>query len=159
VENVLDHLKVSTSVMFAVTANGTLLPPYVCYKSLHIYNTWIQHGLTGTCYNRTQSGWFTAEIFNDWFESRLSGCKVLIGDNLCSHISFQTIKLAMKYNIDFVFLVPNSTHLTQPLDFSVFKPLKVWWGNVLKKYKRKNRWGTSKKCFSRTAEGNAREYC
>lgn len=28
--------------MFAAAANGSLLPPYVCSKSAHLYNTWIE---------------------------------------------------------------------------------------------------------------------
>lgn len=52
-ENVMDHSKTSTTVMFAVAGNGTLLPPYVVYKSLNLYSTWILSGPIGTAYNRT----------------------------------------------------------------------------------------------------------
>ncbi|XKL63863.1 hypothetical protein PGB90_006227 [Kerria lacca] len=41
-ENAMDTSKTSTSVMFAAAANGSLLPPYVCSKSAHLYNTWIE---------------------------------------------------------------------------------------------------------------------
>lgn len=57
-ERVLNHSKVSTSIVMAGTADGDLLPPYVVYKSSHLYDTWIQNGPKGTRYNRTSSGWF-----------------------------------------------------------------------------------------------------
>ena len=141
----MDHSKVSTSVMFAAAADGTLLAPYVCYKAEHLYNTWMENGPRGTHYNRSKSGWFTAEIFEDWFNTvavsyfrRLSGPKYLIGDNLSSHISFATIKRGLEEGIHFIFLPPNSTHLLQPLDYSVFRPIKRHWCAVLKNWKRRN---------------------
>ena len=140
--------------MFAVSADGTLLPPYVCYKSKELYDTWTLNGPPGTRYNRTPSGWFTGPVFHDWFQTivipyfrRKDGRKVLIGDNLASHISFQIAKEAIEAGIDFVFLPPNSTHLCQPLDFAVFKAVKSSWKNMLKEWKKKNKGTPPKSLF------------
>ena len=38
-------------------------------------------------------------------------------------------------NTDFVLLPPNSTHLTQPFDVAVFRPLKMRWRKVLETFK------------------------
>lgn len=142
--------------MFAAAANGTLLPPYVCYKSKELYSTWREYGPIGCRFNRTPSGWFTAEVFCDWFFTiaipyfrRLNGKKVLIGDNLASHISYDVIQKAIEEGISFVFLLPNSTHLCQPLDFSVFKPLKSSWSKVLKNDKKKHKGALQKSMFPR----------
>lgn len=139
--------------MFAVSGAGDLLPPYVCYKSENLYNTWMENGPVGARYNRTQSGWFTSEIFCDWvmtiafpYFRRLDGPKILIGDNLCSHISFAIIKKGLDEGINFIFLPPNSTHLCQPLDVSVFKALKSSWSTVISEWKQKNK-GVIPKCF------------
>ena len=140
--------------MFAAAADGTLLPPYVCYKSKEMYSTWRERGPAGCRFNRTPSGWFTAEIFKDWFMTiavpyfrRLNGKKVLIGDNLASHISYDIIQKAIDEGISFVFLLPNSTHLCQPLDYSVFKPVKSSWANVLRDVKRKEKGALQKSMF------------
>ena len=42
VERVMDSSKQSTLVMFAVTGSGTMLPPYVVYKSKH-HNAICEH--------------------------------------------------------------------------------------------------------------------
>jgi len=36
-------------------------------------------------------------------------------------------------------LIPNSTHLTQPLDVSVFRPLKTVWFDVLENWRKESR--------------------
>lgn len=50
--------KTSVSIMFADTANGLCLPPYVVYKAEHLRALWCRDGPTKARYNRTQSGWF-----------------------------------------------------------------------------------------------------
>lgn len=37
---IVDSSKSSTSVMFAATGSGEFLPPYVVYKSKHLYPEW-----------------------------------------------------------------------------------------------------------------------
>jgi hypothetical protein len=39
------------------------------------------------------------------------------------------------YFLRYIFLPPNSTHLTQPLDVAVFAPMKRLWREVLDKFK------------------------
>lgn len=36
----MNYSKSATSVMVCGSADGVLLPPYVIYKSLHLYDTW-----------------------------------------------------------------------------------------------------------------------
>ncbi len=132
--------KVSVSVMACGTASGILLPPYVVYKSSCMWSTWLLDGLHRSRYN-TKSGWFDLITFEDWFFKvalrylrRLSGKKLIIGDNLGSHLSFRVIKACERHNISFVLLPPNSTHILQLLDVAVFHPLKLAWRAVLVKW-------------------------
>ena len=60
--------------------------------------------------------------------------KLLLGDNLASHISLEVINLCKEYDIEFVCLPPNSTDKMQPLDVGLFGPLKNTWRKQLKKY-------------------------
>ena len=142
-ERVLNSSKSATSLMYAVSASGTVLPTYVVYRAKHLYDTWTTNGPPGARYNRTLSGWFDANCFHDWLKTvvipyfqKFDGKKILIGDNLSSHLSFQAVKLCREHNIHFVFLPPNSTHLTQPLDVCYFRPLKYAWKDILEKWKR-----------------------
>ena len=80
--------------------------------------------------------------FEDWFftvdvpwAKQLNEEKVIIGDNLSSHLSPQVVKACERENIAFVCLPPNSTHLCQPLDVAVYSSLKIHWRAVLSKWK------------------------
>ena len=68
-ERVMDFSKSVISVMFAGFADGTLLPPYVCYKAAHLYESWTVGGPPGTRYNCSASNWFELQTFKDWFET------------------------------------------------------------------------------------------
>lgn len=155
-DNIMDSTKTATSVMFAVDASGSTLPPYVVYKSLQLWEPWTLGGPDGCRYNRTPSGWFDQSVFEDWFQTiilphcrRLEGVKAVIGDNLASHLSVKIVELCQQHNIKFIFLPPNSTHICQPLDVSYFRPLKIAWRKVLKEYKSKKKGSIAKDIFPR----------
>lgn len=151
---IMDFSKMSTSVMFAAAGDGTCLPPYVVYKSTNLYPDWIEGGPENTQYNRTLSGWFDTQCFEDWFLKtalpylrRKEGKKVLICDNLASHLSYRIIKSCTENDIQFVFLPKNSTHLCQPLDVAVFGPLKRVWREILTEWKRTHKGVVPKSVF------------
>ena len=52
----------------------------------------------------------------------LRGKKVLIGDNLSSHLSAEIIQKCEENKIAFCFLPSHSTPLLQPLDVAFFRP-------------------------------------
>ncbi|KAJ8868849.1 hypothetical protein PR048_030390 [Dryococelus australis] len=56
--------------------------------------------------------------------NKSDGMKVLIRDNLSSHITLAVLQLCKQNGISFVCLLSNSTHLTQPLDVASFRPMK-----------------------------------
>jgi hypothetical protein len=85
-------------------------------------------------------------VFEDWFFKIVlpyfrnkPGRKAMVGDNLASHLSVAVLKSCEENDIRFILLPPNSTHLTQPLDVSFFRPLKTAWRKELDDFKRKNR--------------------
>lgn len=123
-------------------AVGELVPPYVVYKSSHMWNSWCLGGPPHTKYNRTKSGWFDSITFESWFEEcflvhirNKAGPFVLIGDNLSSHISQRVLSICKERNIRFVCLPPNTTHISQPLDVAFFAPMKKAWREILTQWK------------------------
>ena len=137
-ERVMDGTKASVSVMFCASANGVLLPPYVVYQGQNTYPEWTNGGIDGSAYNSSKSGWFDMFSFTDWFERvflkharRLEGKKLLIGDNLASHISSKVIQQCSENDIVFLCLPPNSTDKMQPLDVGFFGPMKRTWRRQL----------------------------
>ena len=147
VERKCVHSKQAFSVMFCGSASGVFLPPMVVYKAEHVYRTWIEGGPQGSAYISTRSGWFDTFAFEMWFfkiflihARKLAGPKVMIGDNLPSHFSVNVVNACMKEQITFCTLVPNATHLMQPLDVAVFRPLKSIWRSILERWRSESRW-------------------
>ena len=92
---------------------------------------WCQGGPPGAVFHVSPSGWFDIPRFNMWFDEVFlahiaklpkESTKILIGDNLSSHLSAYVIGKCEENNVRFCLLPENSTHLLQPLDVSVFAP-------------------------------------
>lgn len=121
-ECVINSTRSSVSIMFAGTADGVLLPPYVVYKAEHLWDRWCREGPPNSRYNRTNSGWFDMAMFDDWFESivipwakALHGPKLVIGDNLSSHLRVNTIKLCQENNIIYLSFFRKMQHILPSL--------------------------------------------
>ena len=148
VEKKTSHSKQAFSVMFAGNATGTFLSPMVVYKvtSGNMYDGWMEGGPPNSVYRSTKSGWFDTTTFETWFfqvflpfADTLQGPKVLFGDNLGSHFSVDVIQSCQQHDIRFTTLPPNTTHILQPLDVAVFRPLKVAWRQVLRDWRNTGR--------------------
>jgi hypothetical protein len=142
VEKLMNTSKQATSVMFCGSAKGELLPIMVVYKALNTYSSWCERGPANAVYAATKSGWFDGFMFEKWFFEillpnlkRKVGKKLLVCDNLSSHISAAVVDACRENDIAFVCLPPNSTDKLQPLDVGVFGPLKAAWRAVLTEYK------------------------
>ncbi len=144
-ERILNTSKSAVSLMFACAANGQFLPPYIVYKAERLMDSWVQGGPVSARYNRTKSGWFDGHCFRDWLQrlavpyfQHLSNDfpRVIIGDNLASHLSADVIEICELNRIHMLFLPPNSTHLLQPLDVAVYGPMKAAWRKVLTEWKK-----------------------
>ena len=153
-ERIMNSTKASVSVMFSGTASGSILPPYVVHKAENIYSSWTENGPPGTRVGRSRSGWFDASNFEDWFMTiavpwarRKQGLKVMIGDNLSSHLNITVVKKCQELNIRFALLPPNTTHICQPLDVAYFAPMKRIWRATISDWKIKN---PSKKAVDKT---------
>ena len=78
------------------------------------------------------------ELYLLWFEKVfLKYCSqdrpvILIQDWHKSHMTLSMIETARRENVILFNLPPHTTHVTQPLDESIFKPLKAAFGTTLK---------------------------
>lgn len=88
---VLNNNKFSRSVMFAITGDGKCLS-----KTKKI----TEFGPSHYFWDTSKSGWFNMTVFNNWFKvvvapwaiSNRDKNKVVIGDNLPSHLSPVSLK-------------------------------------------------------------------
>lgn len=88
------------------------------------------------CYALSKNGWMTTEVFEDWFKSFAEKTKnsrplLLLLDGHISHLSIQTRRFAQKENITIIKLPSHTTSKLQPLDISVFGPLKCHWAEQM----------------------------
>jgi hypothetical protein len=68
---------------------------------------------------------YLPQVFVPWVEKLPhEDIKLIIGDNLSSHLSPTVLQSCREHNIRFCFLPENSTHILQPLDVGVFAPMK-----------------------------------
>lgn len=146
VERVQEHSKMAISLMCCGSADGDFLPPFVVYKAQNCYENWTVGGPSGAKYDSSKSGWFDMRTFERWFTEifiphaqKIEGQKLLIGDNLASHFSPRVVELANEKQIYFTSLPPNSTHLSQPLDVAVFRPMKSVWRRILDNWRKESR--------------------
>ena len=126
------------------SASGERLPPYILYKGKNLYTVWTEGGPAGVLYGVSDSGWMEGANFLDWFKKlflpavqHLSSGPgmVLLVDGHHSHLTMTLIELAREKGIHLVCFPPHMTHILQPLDVSVYHPVKQSWAIVLKEYK------------------------
>ena len=144
----------NTTVLAAVFASGTPLPPLIIFQGKQVQTTWRPSSDPTSEHfpwiYTNESGWIKADVFHKWFvewEARTkttnneSGLetRLMIYDGHLSHVNYATIKLARETRVTILKLPPNTTDLLQPLDVAVFKSLKQKWGGVLFKRLRKTR--------------------
>ncbi|CAL4148936.1 unnamed protein product [Meganyctiphanes norvegica] len=132
--------KTQYSVLMCGNAAGEYLPPYVIYKGSEesIPCAWAINGPAETGYCTTDTGWMNRECFRAWITwfnrhlqmKQIEKPVVLLLDGCTSHISVEIVEA--KYNqIILVKLPPNSTHILQALDVSVFGPAKKDWARII----------------------------
>ena len=84
------------------------------------------------------------ELFGHWMNKLFlpsippSRPVLLLLDGHSSHFEPDTIRMASKEGVVIICLPPHTTHVSQPLDVSFFRPLKVYWSNACHKYVQEN---------------------
>ena len=125
------------------SAYGGILPSFILYKGKNVYQRWMQGGPATAVYGVSELEWMDSDNFLSQFKKLylpalshlLKEASVLLFlDGHCSHISIELVKLARSNNIEILCLLPNTTHLLQPLDVGVFAPLISAWRGILKRY-------------------------
>ncbi|XP_062571348.1 uncharacterized protein LOC134233399 [Saccostrea cucullata] len=133
------------TVMYCGNAEGVLLPPFFVYPKPQptAYDPLL--GATrGSAIHYTKKGWMDSEAFSTFIDhfhmnvSKNDRPVVLLIDSVSSHINMDIFTKARRRGIEIYRLVPNATHLMQPLDKGVFGPLKKEWYDTVRKNTRLN---------------------
>jgi hypothetical protein len=119
-----------------VDAAGVVGPPLLIFKSKHLSTGWVpDHAPPDWSFTTSKSGWtsdshgyqWLTEVFEPWSRQRLpdpAARRMLIMDGHSSHVTTRVISFCMQNAIDLLIMPPHCSHVLQPLDVSVFAPLK-----------------------------------
>jgi hypothetical protein len=117
-----------------VSTSGVTLPPCLIFKGQNLNSGWIpDETLAGWKFITSKKGWTSDLIGFEWlkthfqpFVSRTSNSRhLLIIDGHSSHVTARFIAYCITSKIDLFLLPLHSSHKTQPLDLSIFGPLKT----------------------------------
>ena len=114
--------------------NGNLLQSNYC----NTYESWKTGGPPGTEYNRSTSGCFEMQTFENWFETvalphlkNLNAKETIVVDNSIMHSSAEVIKQCEENYIAFVFFTTRFNSYPLPSRCIFVRFLKQAWRNIL----------------------------
>lgn len=144
--------KDSTTVLACGNALGVGLPPLILFSGKAVQPRWVRkNDYPGTMYATSQNGWMEETVFFNWLEKMFipqveadrsahnmpDQQALLIFDGHSSHYSLRIVELALKHNITLFRLPSHLTDKLQPLDVTVFNPVKFNWEKKLIDHGRK----------------------
>ena len=129
--------KTQITVLACACAAGYAIPPFIIFDRKTLVPQLTKGEVPGTSYGLSSNGWIDRQLFTDWFFHHFLGFApsvrplVLLLDGHTSHYSPEIIKMGAAEE---VIVIPNTTHLLQPLDKGIFSPLKLQWKKVIHSY-------------------------
>lgn len=131
----------SATAIEAISATGEYLPAYIVLAGQNHQSRWYQqpelHNDTvietsPTGYTNDQISFRWLQHFEEYSKAKsYGGWRLLILDGHGSHHTIEFIQFCEDHNIIPFGLPPHTTHLLQPLDVSVFQPLKHYQAKAL----------------------------
>lgn len=115
----------------------------IIFKGVRWNDTLRNDALPNALIKLSPKGWINSELFLEWLNFFITAIPperpvVLLMDSHSAHIGAEVLKVA-KDNQVYLFTFPaHCTHLLQPLDVGLFKPLKRYWRDSMNRYMSNN---------------------
>lgn len=139
--------KENLTVLVTANAAGTIAPPMVVFSYARIPSH-IANSIPSTwAIGRSENGWmcgatffeYITNIFLPWLKNENIERPILFFvDGHVSHMTHHLSKFCSANGIELFALFPNSTHLLQPMDVAVFRPLKNAWKKEVRNWRMEN---------------------
>ena len=132
------------TVLACESATGQYMPPLVVYDRKNLKREFHNHEVPGTAYGLTAKGWVNAELFEEWFEKVFlyyappARPLLLLLDGHSAHYHPAVVRKAAATGVIIFCFPPHTTHFIQPLDKTVFGPLKVYWREQCRRFMAKD---------------------
>lgn len=134
-----------TTIAVCISAAGRALSPLVIFKGLKVQNQWFPDEvdfLAGWAFEASEKGWTSDAIALKWLQEifipqtkpKTPQRRLLIVDGHGSHTTDEFLYECHQNDIYLLFLPPHTSHVLQPLDISVFSPIKTYYRQALAKY-------------------------
>ena len=136
--------KSQITVIGCVSATSQAILPFVIFDAKSLNMDWRKGEIPGTTYGLSDKGWVDTELFKGWLTDHLLkhavGARPLLVllDGHSSHYQPDLIHYAREHDIILFCLPPHTSHESQPLDVSVFKPFKNNWQDACHNYMQSN---------------------
>ncbi|XP_072398070.1 uncharacterized protein [Diabrotica undecimpunctata] len=127
--------KENVTTVFTVNAGGKFAPPLTLFYYNRIPSAVCKAAPKGWGLGKSETGWMTAECFFEYFsnvfvsflkEYQIEFPVLVFLDRHKSYLTLYLSKFCRENQIILIALPPNATHILQPLDFSVFGPIKQY---------------------------------
>lgn len=139
--------KENLTVLVTANAAGKLPPPMIVFSYVRV-PSYISESIPkewgiGT----SENGWmcgptfycYITNIFVPWLDrEHIERPILLFMDGHVSHMTLHLSEFCSENGIILIALFPNSTHLLQPMDVSVFRPLKNAWKKEIRNWRVQN---------------------
>lgn len=120
-----------TTVIGCCNAAGSFIPPFFIFARQKMQPRLMDGAPPGSIGHCSASGWTNGDLFLMWLQFFVEIVRptpdkkvILVLDNHESHKYYPALKYAVENHITFVSFAPHTTHKMQPLDKSVFGPIK-----------------------------------
>ena len=121
------------TVACAASASGNTIPPFFVFPRVHFKEFLLDQAPPGSAGASNKSGWMQEESFFTFLKHFVHHARcskerpsVLLLDNHASHLSIEGLDFAKDNGVTMVTFPPHFTHRLQPLDRSVYGPLKKY---------------------------------
>lgn len=129
----------------AINAVGNSIPPCLVFPRVHFKPHMLLGAPNGSIGKANPSGWSNEKIFLEYLDHFIQHSRastenrvLLILDNHESHMSVDVINKARNSGIILLTLPPHTSNRMQPLDLTVFGPLKTYYSHEMDLWMRNN---------------------
>jgi len=119
------------TIVCTMSATGVFVPPMLIFKRKRMTELLLRGSPAGSIGGCSVNGWIDSTLFVRWLQHFIEHTKastthkvLLVLDGHSSHKSLEAIELARRSGVTMICLPPHTTHRMQPLDLTVYGPLK-----------------------------------
>lgn len=128
---------VLVTMVGCVSASGGTIPPLLIFPRVNFKPHMLIGAPPGTVGAANPSGWISSDLFITWLKHFIDHTRpctekpvLLLMDNHDSHLSIEAISLAKENGVVLLTFPPHCSHKLQPLDISVYGPLKRYFNDA-----------------------------